>query len=128
MGAIKPTKFLKRLTAKNKWLKSRLRLKPSAICLEEEGKTAAIAVIHQRGSVIMARLTDADEVLLFCDNAWAGKAKWHASKIVECKAVFDSDKETRLVLHNLTKQLRQEISALAEVERQLAVADEVGSP
>jgi len=70
----------------------------------------------------MARLTDADEVLLFCDNSWVGKASWKDSTIVDCEAVFDSPKETRLVLHNLTGQLRQEIRALAEVERQVAAA------
>ena len=118
MGAIKPTKFLKRLNYKTKWLNSRLKTTPSEQYVAE-GKTAAIAVIHQRGSVIMARLTDKDEVLLFADNAWAGKATWKNSSVAECDAVFDSPKETRLVLHLLTKQLRQEISALAEVERQI---------
>lgn len=117
--AIKFTPFLRRLNYQKKWLKARLKIKPSAP-YTAEGKTAAIAVIHQRGSIIMARLTDKNEVLLFADNAWAGKATWEKSAISDCEAVFDSPKETRLILQLLTNQLRQEISALAEVERHIA--------
>jgi hypothetical protein len=114
--AIKPTKFLKKLNYKKRWMNTRLKIKPSEK-YTATGNTAAIAVIHQRGSVIMARLTDEDEVLLYADNKWAGAARWRNATIQDCKAVFDSDRETGIILQLLTNSMRQEIQSLAKIER-----------
>lgn len=122
--AIKLTPFLRRLKRRNAWMKAKLKISAPE-CQWRGGASKVVAAIQMRGSMILARLTDQDEVALFCDNKLVGTARWSSSRlIVGCDVVFDSLRETEIVLRRLTVQLRAELESLSfrqeMVRRELA--------